>query len=80
MMAWSEDSNLETSHELVLFHKSLLTVPSLLSQIGSKSSKKELPRKAFVCVCVWGGIVSCLLNQVITFNITNRIMLKNLDV
>lgn len=79
MMAWSEDSNLETSHELVLFHKSLLTVPSLLSQIGSKSSKKELPRKAFVCV--WGGgIVSCLLNQVITFNITNRIMLKNLDV
>lgn len=79
MMAWSEDSNLETSHELVLFHKSLLTVPSLLSQIGSKSSKKELPRKAFVCVG-GGGIVSCLLNQVITFNITNRIMLKNLDV
>lgn len=78
MTAWSEDSNLEISHELVLFHKSLLMVPSLLSQIGSKSSRKELPRKAFVCV--WGGIVSCLLNQVVTFNITNRIMLKNLDV
>lgn len=77
MMAWSEDSNLEISHDLVLFHKSLLTVPSLFSQIGSKSSRKELPSKAF-----GGGrvIVSCLLNQVVTFNITNRIMLKNLDV
>lgn len=76
MMAWSEDSNLEISHDLVLFHKSLLTVPSLLSQIGSKSSRKELPSKA-----LGGGvIVSCLLNQVVTFNIANRVMLKNLDV
>lgn len=75
MLAWSEDSNLEISHELVLFHKSLLTVPSLLSQMGSKSSRKELPRKALGVF-----IVSCLLNQVVTFNITNRIMLKNLDV
>lgn len=75
MLAWSEDSNLKIRHELVLFHKSMLTVPSLLSQIGPKSGRKELPRKA-----LWLFIVSCLLNQVVTFNITNRIMLKNLDV
>lgn len=56
MLAWSEDSNLEIRHELVLFHKILLTVPSLLSHIGSKSNRKVLPRKVL-------GVFYCALSS-----------------